>query len=334
LLNGFGVGFFHWERNILALSESTGSSIFAMDYLGQGDSWPTDCDDGNALSEQGLKYSIDSWIKQTEEFLEQVVLPESNYESCMLVGNSLGGLIATVIASRRPDLVCRLALVNPTPLWGGSLPCWDGALPAPYFPKTIGRFMFDQIRDPANIRNMLVETYANSSTLGELPDKIRNVTENSPGGHAAFTSILWGRPATIAKEGHGGQGGGDFYDALARVACEVLLVYGAEDPWCGPSFGRAAMRTLVGRASIADAESAESTDRKATSIGGQTYIELSPCGHCPHHEAPEAFNKVLGDWLANRSLPLGDRITGVDITQAEGFSSRSLWEDILVSQLR
>ena len=27
------------------------------------------------------------------------------------------------------------------------------------------------------------------------------------------------------------------------------------------------------------------------------YWEVSPAGHCPHHEAPEAFNALLLAWL-------------------------------------
>jgi hypothetical protein len=44
-----------------------------MDYLGQGDSWPVDCDDGNAPSELGLRYSADDWIAQTIDFIEAMV---------------------------------------------------------------------------------------------------------------------------------------------------------------------------------------------------------------------------------------------------------------------
>jgi hypothetical protein len=28
------------------------------------------------------------------------------------------------------------------------------------------------------------------------------------------------------------------------------------------------------------------------------YYELTPAGHCPHHEAPNATNKVILDWVA------------------------------------
>ena len=66
-------GFFHWDRNMGPLAEATGQEVWTMDYLGQGDSWPVACDDGNAPSEQGLQYSADGWLEQTIEFIETVV---------------------------------------------------------------------------------------------------------------------------------------------------------------------------------------------------------------------------------------------------------------------
>ena len=94
LLNGFGVGeaqslsshtpffiiyiaplsgFFHWDRNVAPISASTGREVWTMDYLGQGSSWPVNCNDGNAPSEQGLRYTADGWIDQTIEFIEKLV---------------------------------------------------------------------------------------------------------------------------------------------------------------------------------------------------------------------------------------------------------------------
>ena len=55
LLNGFGVGTFHWHRNMAPLAAATGSSVWGVDYLGQGGSWPLDADDGRAPSERRLR---------------------------------------------------------------------------------------------------------------------------------------------------------------------------------------------------------------------------------------------------------------------------------------
>jgi len=60
LLNGFGVGSFHQHRLMEQLQgQATDRIIYTMDYLGQGRSWPENCEDGMSPSEKGLIYSGD-----------------------------------------------------------------------------------------------------------------------------------------------------------------------------------------------------------------------------------------------------------------------------------
>jgi pimeloyl-ACP methyl ester carboxylesterase len=62
LLNGFGVGSFHQHRLIprLLQEEEESRVIYCVDYLGQGRSWPRNCQDGNSPSEHGLTYSAET----------------------------------------------------------------------------------------------------------------------------------------------------------------------------------------------------------------------------------------------------------------------------------
>jgi pimeloyl-ACP methyl ester carboxylesterase len=30
------------------------------------------------------------------------------------------------------------------------------------------------------------------------------------------------------------------------------------------------------------------------------YYEITPAGHCPHHERPDTVNKLLAGWLASQ----------------------------------
>lgn len=79
ILNGFGVGSFHQHRlkdrlvRELSVNDDT-RNIYGIDYLGQGNSWPTDCNDGNSENERGLCYSIDTWFDQGKILL-MVSLP-------------------------------------------------------------------------------------------------------------------------------------------------------------------------------------------------------------------------------------------------------------------
>ena len=280
LLNGFGVGSFHQHRLIDEIYNpqgtvntplSTGQNLYCIDYLGQGRSWPESCQDGEGPNEKGLRYCGQTWMDQISSFIEEVILPGEESRKVHIVGNSVGGHLATFLAANRPDLVDSLVLLNATPVWGLNLPGWSGELPAPVFPKAIGRFLFDQIRDLETIEKYLEAAYYNRDAFDQpLMSAIRDCTEND-GGHAAFASILWSPPITTNDDGK-------FYDALSKVECDVLLLFGADDPWCKPAFARRMMEMLPSQIA-------------------SRYVQLDKVGHCPNHEAPVATANVLQSWL-------------------------------------
>ena len=67
---------------------------------------------------------------------------------------------------------------------------------------------------------------------------------------------------------------------------------------CGAPFGRAALLALDERA---PRRSQQQPGGEGRNSNLQQLIELSPAGHCPHHEAPAAVNDILGRWLANEA---------------------------------
>jgi len=75
LLNGFGVGSFHQHRLIPELLRNDDvnddddddddvyndqRTVYCIDYLGQGRSWPKDCQDGLGENEEDLQYSANT----------------------------------------------------------------------------------------------------------------------------------------------------------------------------------------------------------------------------------------------------------------------------------
>jgi pimeloyl-ACP methyl ester carboxylesterase len=332
LLNGFGVGTFHQHRLIHELltakqNENNNNNnnnmvvVYCIDYLGQGKSWPRDCNDGIGQDEVGLQYSGNTWVDQVTDFIRHVVLKDddesdkenndnnssSSKRKLHVVGNSVGGHLATFVAARLgPRLIKSLVLLNPTPLWGFNVPGWNGVLPAPRIPKVIGRWLFDQIRDLKNIELFLSQVYANHHAFDEtLMQQIRACT-NVPGGHAAFASILWSPPVSITVPSSSSStttGCSDrentedkltttitintFYDCLAFLAnnnnnsrnnttsnLPILLVFGHSDPWCKPALAR----------------------RMLEQAPKARYIEMTNVGHCPNHEAPIATAHILNAW--------------------------------------
>ena len=330
LLNGFGVGSFHQHRLFPQLiqidsdseaeaeagSIGTTRKVYGIDYLGQGNSWPVDCNDGNSENEKGLIYSIDTWADQIIEFIEQIILPnhginqgnnhhhEENANAnanantnvkVHLIGNSVGGYLSVLLAAKRPDLIGSICLLNATPVWGLNLKGWSGHLPAPFIPRKIGRYLFDRIRDINTIEKYLEAAYANRAAFDDtLMKQIKACTETK-GGHAAFSSILFSPPATFPSLDEPT----DFYKNLALLECDVLLLFGKQDPWCTPAFAKRMFQSLGERTkkNRAGVTNDIDIDIDSDAVPVHRYIELDNVGHCPNHEAPITVGLIAGKWV-------------------------------------
>mmetsp|Transcript_16620 Transcript_16620/g.24929 ORF Transcript_16620/g.24929 Transcript_16620/m.24929 type:complete len:391 (-) Transcript_16620:131-1303(-) len=283
LLNGFGVGSFHQHRIMPHLSNEH-SAVFGIDYLGQGRSWPVDCDDGNSENERALIYSIDTWADQVIAFIEEIIRPAHEGRKVHLIGNSVGGHLSVVLAAKRPDLIESICLLNATPVWGLNLKGWSGHLPPPMIPRKIGRYLFDKIRDMDTIEKYLENAYATREAFDEkLMKDIRGCTEGK-GGHAAFASIMWSAPATFPEGNPQG-----FYDNLSALECDVLLLFGNQDPWCTPAFAKRMFQSLKERAGTPTAPKPV-----------HRYVAIENCGHCPNHEAPTAVAQIVNRWTGSK----------------------------------
>ena len=79
-------------------------------------------------------------------------------------------------------------------------------------------------------------------------------------------------------------GNNDFYENLGKVECDVLLIFGKDDPWCKPAFAKRMFKSL--------------NTRKGNNFV-QRYIELDNVGHCPNHEAPKSVGKLVQRWVSS-----------------------------------
>jgi pimeloyl-ACP methyl ester carboxylesterase len=325
--------------------------VYGIDYLGQGNSWPITCNGvGTSEDELNLGYSADVWLDQLKDFIDEVVLSSSssssssssltasslpsaatetfpsssssssnpNQKKVHLIGNSVGGYLATILTHRHPHSISSLTLLNATPVWGLNLPGWDGRLPPPPLPKYVGGQMFDLIRNP-NVINMYLQTAyvhpeaydgtyedcfygsdgwkeddtSNSDRRIALGEKIRACTEGK-GGHAAFASILWSAPASEwIDDGTRCATPVDFYSTLQNVPVDVLLLFGANDSWCTPAIAKRMHTTLSQR----NGESTTTNDGRDLVPLANRYVSLENVGHCPNHEAPTSVAKVVLPWI-------------------------------------
>jgi hypothetical protein len=95
LVHGFGVGGYHFDRNIAQLAKR--HRVWAVDLLGQGASWPL----LPVEASLGLQYSIDTWVAQLAFFVHNVMQCEGGV---YVAGNSLGGLLAVTLANLHPEV--------------------------------------------------------------------------------------------------------------------------------------------------------------------------------------------------------------------------------------
>jgi pimeloyl-ACP methyl ester carboxylesterase len=198
------------------------------------------------------------WTEQVEHFVTELV-----GRPAVLCGNSLGGFIAVNLASRQPGLVEGLILLNATPFWGTTaLSPWAGVYPVPSLLRAVGTRWWNSIRSPDTIRNLLDFVYARPGAAGgysaELVERILEPTRQ-PSAASAFCSILFSPPPERSFE--------HMVHDVQRAGIPVLLAYGREDPWVVPLWGMRLQRQLATQA---------------------FYYELTPVGHCPQDEAPQA----------------------------------------------
>lgn len=321
LLHGFGVASFHFEAQLEALS-SMGFAVYAMDNVGAGLSWPSE-DAAPKRSTQEFWWGLGEevrpqykdmvigegmWVEQVKGFIAECV----NERDVFLCGNSLGGYLAVLAAADLAESITAedasnstsskvrgLVLMNATPFWGFTpnaeqdpvlhkLAPWDGSLPVPGYVQGLALTWYNALRDPTIVGGLLGLVTAEPKTVGELlPQQIVTMASH-PAGAAAFAQILFSpkSPRTF----------GEALRVCAGEKLHILLLYGGDDPWVVPFWGQCAKL---------DAPDAD-------------YWQITPCGHCPHHETPKAVNEALIRWLVQEDRGDGNNVLNRDRATAKG----------------
>ena len=184
-------------------------------------------------------------------------------ESVVLVGNSMGGAVATSAALRFPDLVERLVLVSPAAI---SLTGFNPT-PAAALMAALGR---TPLGSPEAMRSILRRPRARHlafATLVRHPTRIASDTlselvagRGAPGFGAAIEAMI----------------GCELGDELATITQPVLIVQGHEDMLVPLSLSR----------------------WLSEQIPGARLEVLDDTGHLPMIERPARFNQLLLDFAA------------------------------------
>jgi pimeloyl-ACP methyl ester carboxylesterase len=199
------------------------------------------------------EYTLDVMADEAVAVLDALGRPRAH-----VVGVSMGGMIAQLVALRHPESVDRLALLSTHA--GG-----PGAIPPT--PLGMTALMADRSRPPADM-------VRDAMTAITAP----GFAERDPGAIAALVDLALAQPtppATFARQMNAIMGS-DRSDRLGSIRAPTLVVHGTEDPLVPPGNGAILAR----------------------GIPGARLVELPGIGHLPMWECPARLATLLTEFLA------------------------------------
>ncbi|WP_218079621.1 alpha/beta fold hydrolase [Anthocerotibacter panamensis] len=255
LIHGFGANLGHWRKNIPDLSQE--HRVFALDLLGFG---------ASVKPADGV-YTFETWGEQVADFIAQVVNAPA-----LVVGNSIGAIVALQAAVLRPELVqgitlinCSLRLLHRTKRQ--SLP-WLRRVGAPVLQsllswEPLGRFFFEQLRQPQTVKKILLQAYGDPKAVTDELVDLLIAPSLDPGAWSVFLAFIRYDTGPLAEE------------LLPQLTCPVQILWGEQDPWEPVALGREYTRFSCVR----------------------QFVALPGAGHCPQDEVPEQINPLVRRWL-------------------------------------
>ncbi|MHB1614297.1 MAG: alpha/beta fold hydrolase [Actinomycetes bacterium] len=261
LVHGFPTFWWTWRHQLTSLA-SAGFTAAAVDLRGYGasDKPPRGYDPiGLATDLAGVVRSLGT-------------------SQATVVGHGWGGVLGWTLAVTNPGIVRRLAVVSaPHPRRLRA-----EILTSPAQARAVRRFVDYQW--PWMPERRLVA--AGSHSVGELlatwsattwpPAPVKQTFQDAmtiPGvAHASLEYFRWAFRSAVRRDGL------RYARTMgAAVGASVLAVHGSSDPLMLPATARGSQRYVAGT---------------------YQWHELAGVGHFPHEEAPQRFDDILLDWLA------------------------------------
>jgi len=244
LVHGFASSLYTWKDVIPALS--AGHDVVALDLPGFGE------------SDQPPDLSFEDFPRAVLGLMDHLGI-----EKAALVGNSLGGATAAMVAADRPERVDALALIdaagfNLGPAERPRMVSLAMSRAGSLFARLPGKRLVVE----ASLRQVFHD--ASHITPERLSEYL--AAANRPGTFPAIRSLgasPGDRPAVVAQ-------------SLPRIAARTLVLWGDDDRWIP----------------IAHA------DRFVAAIPGARKVVIPACGHVPQEEKPEEVARLLLAFLA------------------------------------
>jgi len=256
--NFFGA---YWRETIKTLT-AAGFRVVVPDQLGFGKSDKPD-----------IHYSFHQLARNTKHLLDTL-----GVRRAVIVGHSMGGMLATRFALLYPEKTEKLVLENPIGLE-------DYRVGVPF--QSVDQAEANELKSTeASIRKYHATYYPNGYPVAHdqwlLPLAAQTKSPDFPKvarANALTFDMIYQQPVSYE---------------FGRISVPTLLIIGQQD------------RTVVGKALIKDPTVLAQMGqypalgrRTAAQIKGAKLVELQNVGHIPHLEAPAQFYKVLLAFLAN-----------------------------------
>jgi pimeloyl-ACP methyl ester carboxylesterase len=256
MLHGFGAALTQWRSNLLPLSAH--HTVYAIDLLGFG-----------ASEKAAASYNVALWVEQVYEFWRCLIK-----RPVIIVGHSLGALVALTAAAIHPEMVQGLALMTlpaaRQELLSGRLQAIAGKLESWMAHPLLIRPLFQLVRRPAILRSVLKLTYANAERVTEEVIESFALPTLDRGAGRVFCRLSQARTRTDFSL--------ETRSLLPQVQAPILLMWGEYDRVIPLTWGRQLVQLHT----------------------NLRLIEIPNAGHCVYDESSDRVNQELLDWINSR----------------------------------
>ncbi len=244
LIHGFSVPSFIYDPTFKFLSQA-GLQILRYDLFGRG------------LSDRPpVRNNLDFFLRQLTELIEALRFTRKVH----LIGLSMGGLIASAFAARRPERIASLVLIDPS---GAKALDASWALRFARIP-ILSEIVFGQLGERILVNSAAKDLYG-PVLVARLQEQFRSQMR-----YKGFTrSIL----STIRNDMLGAHL--DIYRALGKLDLPTLLFWGRNDRTI-PFEQSGLLRQIMPNIEL---------------------HVIEDCGHIPHYEKPNEVNPILLNFL-------------------------------------
>jgi pimeloyl-ACP methyl ester carboxylesterase len=255
LLHGFGASIGHWQHNLEFLAGH--HTVYGLDLVGWGSS-----------RKPNIRYDIDLWVEQVRDFWQTFI-----GRPTILVGNSIGSLVALVAAARYPDMAASLVMVSlpdlsaeqemiPKPLQ----PLVNGVKRAILNPPLLYT-LFRFVSRPNVARKWAQIAYANPDRVTDDLIDLFLAPAREQEAPAAFVKIMQGMTSSTFSP--------NIRQLLPSMQIPMLLIWGTQDRMIPPQTANVLLKLnpLL------------------------ELINIEAAGHCAHDELPDEVNQIVRNWL-------------------------------------